>query len=162
VGWETDEGFGDVPGLPDVIRRAMAKRPAERYSTAASMRAALDWVEVESAKRNPQTQDIAPWMETSHIGSIPVAALNSSAPPAHASSSHPTGTVLSTSGARPIPISPVIVEEPLTTRRPHRLRLVLLLILLGALALSTYWYEARANPDQRPRLGSDVEQADGR
>jgi RNA polymerase sigma factor (sigma-70 family) len=25
-------------------------------------------LEVESAKQNPQTQDIAPWMETSHIG----------------------------------------------------------------------------------------------
>jgi serine/threonine protein kinase len=158
-GWETAQGFDDVPGLPDVVRRAMARRPADRYASAASMRTALEWIEVESAKRNPQTQDIAPWMETSRIGSIPVAALNSSLPPAHASSSHPTGTVLSTSGARPIPIEPVVVDEPIGRSEPHQLRLALLLILLGTLAFARYWYEAQANPDGAP-FGPDVEHVD--
>ena len=111
VGWEADEGFDDVPGLPDVIRRAMARHPQNRYADAAAMRAALDWLEVESAKQNPRTQDIPPWMETSNIGSIPVPSLNSPLPPALATSSHPPGKVLSTSGARPIPIKPVRVDE---------------------------------------------------
>ncbi|MFW2386688.1 MAG: protein kinase domain-containing protein, partial [Polyangiales bacterium] len=84
VGWEADEGFDDLPGLPDVIRRAMAKHPRNRYPDAAAMRAALEWIDAESAKQNPQTQDIAPWMETSYIGSIPVPALASSSPPPQA------------------------------------------------------------------------------
>lgn len=144
VGWETDEGFEDVPGLPDVIRRAMAKRPTDRYPDAASMRAALEWLEVESAKQNPHTQDIAPWMETSHIGSIPVPSLVSSAPPAHISSQHAAGKVLSTSGARPIPVQPRSVDEDGAGADRQWLRLLLLLLLLGTLALSGYWLEMRS------------------
>ncbi|MGB5193597.1 MAG: protein kinase [Polyangiales bacterium] len=141
--WETEEGFDDLPGLTDVIRRAMAKHPIQRYPDAASMRTALEWIEVESAKRNPQTQDIAPWMETSHIGSIPVAALNTSRPPAHVSSSHPAGKILSTSGARPIPIAPVIVEPRDLGAERHWVRLALLLMLLGALAFLGYRLSAQ-------------------
>ncbi len=148
VGWETDEGFDDVPGLPDVIRRAMASRPHDRYPDAASMRTALEWIEVQSAKQSPHTQDIAPWMETSHIGSIPVASLASSLPPAHVSSSHPAGKVLSTSGARPIPIEPIVIEElDVGTRRRWR-QLALLLILLGTLVFSGYWWKAQSRPNQ--------------
>jgi serine/threonine protein kinase len=149
IGWETGEGFDDLPDLPDVIRRAMAKRPANRYPTAASMRTALDWLEVESAKQSPQTQDLAPWMESSHIGSIPVAALSSTRPATHGSSSHPTGKVLTTSGARPIPIAPVVIEE-LDTNKRQWLRLTLLLILLGVLVFSGYWYEAQTSTTERP------------
>ncbi len=148
VGWETDEGFDDVPALPDVIRRAMARRRQERYPNAASMRTALEWVEVESAKQNPQTQDIAPWMETSHIGSIPVSSLASILPPTHVSSSHPAGKVLSTSGARPIPIEPVVIEQlDLETNR-RWLQIALLLILLGTLVFSGYWWKAQTRPDE--------------
>jgi serine/threonine protein kinase len=143
IGWETSEGFDDVPGLPDVIRRAMAKHPIQRYPNAASMRTALDWLEVESAQNNPRTQDIAPWMQASHIGSIPVAALNTSRPPAHVSSSHPAGKVLSTSGARPIPIPPVVVEELDLDANRRWVQLALLLILLGTLVFSGYWLEAQ-------------------
>ena len=146
VGWETDEGFGDVPGLPDVIRRAMARRPQDRYPDAAAMRAALEWIEVESAKQNPHTQDIAPWMETSHVGSIPVAALASSLPPAHASSSHPVGKVLSTSGARPIPIEPIVIEELDAGSRRSWRQIALLLTLLGTLVFSGYWWKAQTGP----------------
>ncbi|MBW1762199.1 MAG: protein kinase [Deltaproteobacteria bacterium] len=148
VGWETDEGFDDVPGLPDVVRRAMARRPQNRYPDAASMRAALEWIEVESAKQSPHTQDIAPWMETSHVGSIPVAALASNLPPPHASSSHPAGKILSTSGARPIPIEPIVIEEldPETRRRWRQI--ALLLILLGTLVFSGYWWKAQTAPNE--------------
>jgi len=150
VGWETDAGFDDVPSLPDVIKRAMARRPEHRYPDAAAMRAALEWLEVESAKQNPHTQDIAPWMETSHIGSIPVASLASSLPPAHVSSSHPAGKVLSTSGARPIPIEPIVIEELDANRR--WLQITLLLILLGTLVFSGYWWRAQTTPnDATPR-----------
>ncbi|MGD8824825.1 MAG: protein kinase, partial [Myxococcales bacterium] len=148
VGWETREGFDDIPGLPDVIRRAMAKRPSERYRDAASMRAALEWLDVESAKRNPRTQDIAPWMETSHVGSIPVPVLASSHPPAHVSSRHPAGKVLSTSGARPIPVRPKTVERGDTDGKRHGLRMLLLLILLGGLVVSGYWFQARRSPNE--------------
>jgi len=148
VGWETDEGFDDVPALPDVIRRAMGRRRQERYPNAASMRTALEWVEVESAKQNPQTQDIAPWMETSHIGSIPVSSLASTLPPTHVSSSHPAGKVLSTSGARPIPIEPVVIEQlDLDTDR-RWLQIALLLILLGTLVFSGYWWKAQTRPNE--------------
>jgi serine/threonine protein kinase len=150
VGWETEEGFDDVPGLPDVIRRAMAKRPRERYPDAASMRTALEWIEVESAKQNPQTQDIAPWMETSHIGSIPVASLASSLPPARVSSSHPAGKILSTSGARPIPIEPVVIEELDLNANRRWLQIVLLLILLGTLVFSGYWWKAQTTLNEAP------------
>ncbi len=148
VGWETDEGFDDVPGLPDVIRRAMARRPQERYPDAASMRAALEWIEVESAKQNPHTQDIAPWMETSHIGSIPVASLASTLPPAHLSSSHPAGKVLSTSGARPIPIEPIVIEELDADTRRRWLQIALLLVLLGTLVFSGYRWKAQTSPNE--------------
>jgi hypothetical protein len=112
------------------------------------MRAALEWIEVESAKKNPHTQDIAPWMETSHIGSIPVAALASSLPPAQVRSSHPAGKVLSTSGARPIPIEPIVIEE--LDPYPNRswLQLTLLLILLGTLVFSGYWWKAQTAPNE--------------
>jgi serine/threonine protein kinase len=157
VGWENDEGFDDVPGLPDVIKRAMARRPHDRYPDAASMRAALEWIEIESAKQSPHTQDIAPWMETSHIGSIPVASLASTLPPAHISSSRPAGTVLSTSGARPIPIEPVVIEELDADTNRHWVRIALLLILLGTLVFSGYWWKARIRPNEAtPPLGLDT------
>ena len=148
VGWEATEGFDDIPGLPDVIRRAMARRPHDRYPDAASMRAALEWIDVESAKQNPETQDIAPWMETSHIGSIPVASLASSLPPAQVRSSHPAGKVLSTSGARPIPIQPVRVEELGGDSGRGWLQIALLLMLLGTLVFSGYWWKSQTNPNE--------------
>jgi hypothetical protein len=136
-----------------VVARAMERHPQHRYADAASMRAALEWLDIESAKRNPQTQDIAPWMETSHIGSVPVSALASTYPPVQAQSSHPTGAVLSTSGARPIPIAPVVVEE-LDGSRRDGVRLGLLLVLLGTLVFSGYWYRAQVIPtDSNPPLG---------
>jgi serine/threonine protein kinase len=147
IGWESGEGFDDVPALPDVIERAMARQPAHRYPNAASMRTALEWIEVESAKRNPHTQDIAPWMETSRIGSIPVAALSSSNPPAHVSSSHPAGKILSTSGARSIPVAPLVIEEPDSDATRSRVQILLLLLLLGALVVSGYWVQAQRNPN---------------
>ncbi|KPK15057.1 MAG: hypothetical protein AMJ62_10750 [Myxococcales bacterium SG8_38] len=146
----TDEGFDDIPGLPEVIRRAMASRPRDRYPDAASMRAALEWLEVESAKQNPSTQDIAPWMEASRVGSIPVPTLASSRPPAHLSSQQPAGKILSTSGARPIPIRPTRTEEPDTGATRGWLQLLLLLILLGTLAFSGYWLHVRKGSEQSP------------
>jgi serine/threonine protein kinase len=160
---ESDDGFEDLPGLPDVIRRAMAKHPIQRYPDAASMRTALEWTEVESAKQNPRTQDIAPWMETSHIGSIPIAALNTSRPPAHVSSSHPAGKILSTSGARPIPIAPVIVEEVDPEANRHWIRLALLLLLLAALMFSSYWLETQnGSTESQFPLRLEPEASDGR
>lgn len=155
------DGFEDIPELPDVIRRAMARHPAKRYVDAEAMQRALEWLDIESAKRNPATQDIAPWMETSQIGSVPVSALSSTAPPAHAGSSYPTGKVLSASGPRPIPIMPTLVEE-VTSARPRRLRTGLLLLLLGALAFSGYWYRAELWPLGRSSLGSKVQSSDAR
>ena len=151
--WETDEGFDDMPGLPEVIRRAMTKHPAGRYPTAASMRSALDWIEVESAKNNPETLDIAPWMEVSHVGSVPVPALNTSRPPAFVHSSHPAGKILSTSGARPIPIPPVVVDEiDLHTNR-RLFQITLLLLLLGALAFAGYALAPKSGPGEHPEPG---------
>jgi serine/threonine-protein kinase len=148
IGWETSDGFDDMPGLPDVIRRAMSKRPSDRYPDAASMRAALEWLDVESAKQNPQTQDIAPWMEVSHVGSIPVPALASSRPPAHLSSRHPPGKVLSSSGARPVPVPPTVVKDGSPGVKRHWLQLLLLLLLLGTLVFSGYWIEASKSIDE--------------
>ncbi|NNE18102.1 MAG: protein kinase, partial [Myxococcales bacterium] len=143
VGCEAAEGFDDVPGLPDVIKRAMARHPQNRYADAAAMRAALDWLEVESAKQNPRTQDIAPWMETSSIGSIPVPSLNSPLPPALASGSHRPGKIVSTSGARPIPIDPVQVDELGSNRSLRWRQITLLSVLLASLLFAGYWWEAR-------------------
>ncbi|MFA9470272.1 MAG: protein kinase [Deltaproteobacteria bacterium] len=157
VGWETDQGFDDVPGLPDVVRRAMARRPHSRYPDAASMRAALEWIEVESAKQSPHTQDIAPWMETSRIGSIPVASLASTLPPAHISSSHPAGKLLSTSGARPIPIEPIVIEELDAGANRRWLQIALLLTLLGTLVFSGYWWKAQTRQNEATHpLGLDT------
>jgi len=142
VGWESREGFDDVPDLPDVVEQAMAKRPHDRYPNAQSMRSALEWIEVVSANQNPQTQDIAPWMETSHVGSIPVPSLASPLPPARASSRRPTGTILSTSEARPIPIEPIVVEELSTDNRRRWLQISLLLVLLGTLVFASYWWKS--------------------
>lgn len=148
IGWETDEGFEDIPGLPDVIRRAMAKRPEHRYPDATSMLAALGWLEVESAKRNPQTQDIAPWMESSRIGSIPVPTLASSVPPAHGSSNHPAGTVLSVSGPRLRPEAPLVVEDATATDTRRWVQIALLLLLLGTLVFSGYWWKGQRSANQ--------------
>jgi serine/threonine protein kinase len=151
---ETDQGFEDVPGLPEVIQRAMQRRPQNRYPDAAAMRMALEWIEIESAKSNPQTQDIAPWMETSYIGSVPVASLASTVPPAQVSSRHPTGTILSASGPRRIPIEPIVIEEVDANRRVHWMRIALLLILLGTLIYSGYWYKAETAPPDAPAPSS--------
>jgi len=160
IGWETEEGFDDIPGLPDVIRRAMARRPEQRFPNAAAMLAALEWLEVESAKQNPQTQDIAPWMETSHVGSVPVASLASSLPPVYLGSSHPPGKILSTSGARPIPIEPIVIEALDDESKRHWLRIVLLLVLLGTLVFAGYWWKfpIRATdpaPSMKPDLSAE-------
>lgn len=139
---EIKGGFEDMPSLPDVIRRAMARRPSERYPDAPSMRAALEWLDVESAKQSPRTQDIAPWMEVSRIGSIPVPAVASGLPPAHVSSQHPPGKVLSTSGLRPIPVPPTRIAPNERRLDRRRLRLLLLAALLGALVVSGWWLHA--------------------
>jgi len=158
VGWETGEGFDDLPGLPDVIRRAMARQPHDRYPNAAAMRAALEWIEVESAKANPRTQDIAPWMESSRIGSIPVPALASSLPPAHAvSGSHPTGKVLTTSGARPIPVEPIVVEELEVDSTRRWLQVALLLLLLGTLVFSGYWLKTQQSSSNEAPAPAELE-----
>jgi serine/threonine-protein kinase len=152
-------GFEDIPELPDVIGRAMARQPAQRYADAGSMQRALEWLDIESAKRNPATQDIAPWMETSHIGSVPVPLVSSTLPPAHASSSHPTGTVLSTSGPRPIPVAPVVFDDVAVGAR-RRLRIALLLLFLGTVALAGYRYRTEIWPDWSSALGSETEAPD--
>lgn len=153
--WNESEGFDDVPGLPDIIQTAMARQPAARYPNAAAMLAALEWLEVESSKLNPQTQDIAPWMESSHVGSIPVATLASSRPPTHVSGAHPIGTVLRTHAA---PTEPVPTKAPLVIEGPHRdatrywLQIGLLLLILGALVVTGHWWsrQSSATPGAAP------------
>lgn len=137
VGWETGEGFEDVPELPDVIRRAMAKRPHERYPSAETMLAALEWIEVESAKHDPSTR--------------------------RAGSSRPAGTILSTSGARPIPIEPIVVEEINPDTRRRWRQVFLLLLLLAALGFSGYWWRSQGQPETSSvpegRVGTSAEHA---
>ncbi len=145
--WDSSPDFSDIPSLPDVIRKAMAKQPADRYGDARAMRAALEWLEIESAKRNPSTQDIAPWMESLRVGSIPVPSVASSIPPPTVRS-HPTGKVLTGSGPQALPeptgpsrredsstwevssVAPLVIEEV----DPHRSkRLAQIGALLGLL-----------------------------
>jgi len=147
VGWEAGDGFDDVPGLPDVITRAMSRQAQKRYADAAAMRGALEWLEVISAEQNPQTQDIAPWMETSQIGSIPVPSLASTLPPALVTSSHPPGTILSTSGARPIPVQPIHLQELGSDSNSRWRQIALLLILLGSLVVSGYRWKSERSPN---------------
>ncbi|MEM9729325.1 MAG: protein kinase [Myxococcota bacterium] len=152
---EEEEGFEDIPGLPDIVRRAMARQPSSRYPSAASMLAALEWLEVESSKLNPQTQDIAPWMEASHVGSVPVPTLASSRPPTHVSGAHPVGTVLSTSGARERPVppkSPLVIEGPSRGATRYWLQIGLLLLVLGGLVMTGHWWSQQvgARPGSTP------------
>ncbi|MCZ6806845.1 MAG: hypothetical protein O7F08_07820, partial [Deltaproteobacteria bacterium] len=112
------------------------------------MLAALEWLEVESSKLNPKTQDIAPWMESSRIGLIPVPTLASSLPPAHVSSSHRTGTVLSVSAPRPRPRAPIVVQDAGSEATRHWVQITLLLILLGALVFSGYWWKQQRGANQ--------------
>ena len=112
------------------------------------MRTALEWIEAESAKQNPQTQDIAPWMETSFVGSIPVPSIASTHPPTHVSSSHPAGRILSTSGVRAIPVEPIVIEEIDPNVERRWVQIVLLLLLLGTLAVAGYWYDAQQRADE--------------
>jgi serine/threonine-protein kinase len=156
MGVDANEGFDDIPGLPEVIGRAMASHPQNRYTDASAMRAALDWLEVESAKQNPRTQDIAPWMETSNIGSIPVPSLNSPLPPAFASSSHPPGTLVGRSGARPIPIKPTRVDEVRSDRTSRWRQIALLSLLLAGLLYAGYrWDAGHGHDDLTLPLGLD-------
>ena len=97
-----------------LAERGDHKRAAELFEIAGDKQRALAaWIDLASAKKDQQT---------------------------HVSSIHPTGKVLSTSGARPIPIAPVVVEE-LQSNNRHWLRIALLLTLLGTLVLSAYWYD---------------------
>ena len=92
MGWESAEGYEDVPDLAPIVSRAMARQPQRRFPHARAMLGALEWVDIESSKHSPHTQDIAPWMENSSIGSIPVPAIASSIPPPF--DSHRPGTIL--------------------------------------------------------------------
>ena len=162
IGWESEEGFEDIPGLPDVVRKAMAKQPSSRYPDARSMIAALEWLEVESAKLNPSTQDIAPWMESSRIGSVPVPTLASSVPPAHLVGSYEPGKVLQTSAPpRRSPI-PILFADSDARATGYWLRIVLLLTLLGVLMFSGYWWgqPRSANPEGQPSAPLAPEHAD--
>ncbi len=146
VVWDDNSAFDDIPGLPEVIARAMERRLNARYRDARAMLAALDWLEVESSKLNPRTQDIAPWMETSRIGSVRVPSIASSLPPLHASSNHPTGTVLTISSRpagreAPRTLAPVVEStDAAPTARRRWLRALLLLALAGTLAASSAWW----------------------
>jgi hypothetical protein len=117
------------------------------------MLAALEWLEIESSKLNPQTQDIAPWMESSRVGTIPVPTIASSRPPAHASSIRPVGTVLSIStrpskGSAPSP-------RGRSARSRYWVLIGLLLTLLGVLAFSGYWWQQQSGANQvAPGQGS--------
>jgi serine/threonine protein kinase len=153
--WDSSPDFSDIPGLPDVIRKAMARQPANRYPDARAMAAALEWLEIESAKRNPSTQDIAPWMESSRVGSVPVPSLASSLPPPTVRS-HPTGKVLTGSGPHALPeptgagpredsstwevssVAPLVIEEvdPYRNKRIAQIgALIGVLLTLFALGL---------------------------
>ena len=135
-------GFDDIPGLPEVIAIAMERRPRARYQNAATMLAALEWLEVESDKLNPRTQDIAPWMENSRVGAIPVPSIASSLPPLHLSSSHPPGTVLTISQrARPADQGDGVAEP--SSPKPENRRWIALLVLLGVLVFgaSAWWVQ---------------------
>lgn len=143
VGWEDDEGFEDMPGLPEIIRRAMARHSDARYPNATSMLAALEWLEVESLQLNPQTQDIAPWMERSTVGSVPVPALASTRPPPYPSSHYPAGTVLTVSGARPRPEpprEPALVEHSASQAKRYWTQILLLLVALGTMWAVGHWW----------------------
>jgi serine/threonine-protein kinase len=104
-GYDSREGFADIPQMPDVIRRVTARDPAERYSDAAGMLAALDWLDVISSKMSPHTQDIPLWMEYSVVGNIP---LRGSHSPTSAHSTAPVRIVVSPSMAAP----PTITGTP--------------------------------------------------
>ena len=92
-------------------------------------------------------------METSFVGSIPVASLASTLPPTHVSSSHPAGKILSTSGLRPIPVEPIVIEEIDPSNKRRWVQVILLSILLGTLVLSSYWYgvQQRSGEPSAPR-----------
>ena len=160
-GPDPEEGFEDIPELPEVIGRARARRPAERYQSAAAMRAALEWIEVESSKRNPHTQDIAPWMETSQVGSVPVPVLSSMHPPAHLSSHHPPGKILGSLTPRAAPAEPRIPEGALAQPRHRWVQMTLLLVLLGALVSLGAWQKANRNDAATPDSELRLETFDG-
>ena len=126
------------------------------------MIAALEWLEVESAKLNPSTQDIAPWMESSRIGSVPVPTLASSVPPARLINSYEPGKVLKTSAPPPSSPIPILFADAGTQTTRYWLRIALLLTLLGALAFSGYWWgqPRSANPEPQPGAPLIPEHAD--
>jgi len=115
-GYESSEGFADIPDLPAVIRRAMARNPAERFESALTMAASLDWLEVLSSQMSPHTQDIPLWMENSMVGSIPVPQINvpqlASIPPALAGGSmRPPSTLPGRPPSRPPSRPPPAMDD---------------------------------------------------
>jgi serine/threonine protein kinase len=112
-GFDSAEAYGDLPQLLDVVRRSMSRDPERRYESATTMRAALDWVEVESERMNAHTQDIPLWMEHSLVGNIPVPELLRAAisnHPASRSSAPPP------SSTRPLPALPSRPPMPAPAR----------------------------------------------
>ncbi|MBT8469420.1 MAG: hypothetical protein KJN97_11800, partial [Deltaproteobacteria bacterium] len=98
----------------------------------------------------------------SSIGSIPVPSLNSPLPPALAGGSHRPGKIVSTSGARPIPIDPVQVGERGSNRSLRWRQITLLSVLLASLLFAGYWWEAgRGGKDSTLPLGLDPGAAHG-
>ncbi len=75
-------------------------------------------------------------------------ALASSLPPARVSSSHRTGTVLSVSAPRPRPRAPIVVQDAGSEATRHWVQITLLLMLLGALVFSGYWWKQQRGANQ--------------
>lgn len=83
TGFDSVEPYADLPSLVDVVRRAREHDPEARYDGAATMRGAIDWVDIESERHHAHTQDIPLWMEASVVANIPVPELlrGTSSPP---------------------------------------------------------------------------------
>lgn len=108
------------PAVIEVVRRALAKRPEDRFADAAAMAAALRAAATPEPSTPPQT-----------VGPIP----GPSAPAASADAGRPVQT-----GVAPVPtaVAPVpMVIAPARSRRRHRfLAIVVALVAVAALAVA--------------------------
>ncbi|MFW2387259.1 MAG: hypothetical protein ACN4G0_02925, partial [Polyangiales bacterium] len=78
----------------------------------------------------------------------------SSSPPPQATQSLPPGKVVSISSGRPVPIEPIVVEELRSEQNRRWRQIILLLLLLGSLVLSGYWWKAQLDPSRNTAVPS--------
>jgi hypothetical protein len=127
------------PGSQEIISRAMAKDPTDRFGTTAELASALESAMKGDRLPSPQPQRAAAADRTVLSGATAVAAHRTPAPVTHPSAASLEGTLMAQpmqAASMPIPAGPQVVRRSF----PWAIAIIALLFLGGAAAVGGYLF----------------------